>query len=75
MVECEPIIEFERLLRLHGRETDYLIHQYYSERYKQQTKMYGTPFGQLTIRAKFTDNHFLEVNNIDFFYSEIYVKA
>lgn len=62
LAECESIVGFERLLRLHSRETNYLIHQYYIERYKQQMKMNGTPFGQLTIRAHFTDNHLLEVN-------------
>lgn len=61
LIESKPIAEFERILQLHCRETDYLIHQYCVERYKQQLNMNGTPFGQLTIRANFTDNQFLEL--------------
>lgn len=64
LVECDKIDEFEQFLQLHSRETDSLIHQYYVKRFKQQAKINGAPYGQLTVRANFTENHFLEVNEI-----------
>lgn len=69
LIEFGPIAEFERVLRLHSRDTHHLIHQYYIERYRQQVKMDGAPFGRLTIRAHFISNNFLEVNDINGFRS------
>lgn len=61
LIECAPIVEVQRLLRLYSQETDHLIHQYYVERYEQQMKMNEPTIGQLTIRAHFYDDRFLEV--------------
>lgn len=65
-VERETLAETERLLQLHGYETCDLIHRYYVQRYREQTKMNDTPYGQLTIRAHFTADDYLEVNTMEF---------
>lgn len=59
--ERETLESIERTLRLHSYETSDLIHQYYIEQHQQQLKMNNTPYGQLTIRCKFTDDQFLKV--------------
>lgn len=59
--ERDTLESIERTLRLHSFETADLIHQYYFERHQQQLVMNDTPYGQLTIRCKFTDDQFLKV--------------
>lgn len=59
--ERETLESIERTLQLHGYETADLIHQYYLERYQQQSNMNDTPYGQLTVRCQFTDDQFLKV--------------
>lgn len=61
-VERETLAETERLLQLHSYETCDLIHRYYMQRYREQTKMNDTPYGQLTIRGHFTADDCLEVS-------------
>lgn len=52
----------EQLLQLHAYETCDLIHQYYKERHREQSKMTSTPYGQLTVRCWFRDYSNLEVS-------------
>lgn len=61
-VERETLAETERLLQLHSYETSDLIHQYYVERHREQSKMNDSPYGQLTIRGHFTADDLLEVD-------------
>lgn len=63
-VERETLAETERLLQLHSYETCDLIHQYYVERHREQTKMNDSPYGQLTIRGHFTADDLLEVDQL-----------
>lgn len=47
----ETLEAIEQLLQLHGYETDDLIHQYYIERYREQSEMTDSPYGMLTVRC------------------------
>lgn len=58
-VQCDDektLTEIEKILELHAFETGDLIHQYYLERLDDQKNMSEPVYGQLTIRAKFTNN-------------------
>ncbi|XP_037945402.1 protein unc-13 homolog 4B isoform X2 [Teleopsis dalmanni] len=54
--DVEVLIEIEKLLNLHGFETAELIHQYYLERMEYQKEIKNSKFGQLAIKAYFTEN-------------------
>lgn len=49
----ETLEEIDKLLELHGYETNDLILQYYKERYAMQNKMSGAPYGILTVQCYF----------------------
>uniref|UniRef100_A0A1A9WYQ6 C2 domain-containing protein n=1 Tax=Glossina brevipalpis TaxID=37001 RepID=A0A1A9WYQ6_9MUSC len=53
--DVEVLTEIERILDLHAFETADLIHQYYLERLGHQKEINKSEYGQLTIRANFTE--------------------
>ncbi|KAL5288048.1 hypothetical protein ACFFRR_008722 [Megaselia abdita] len=60
----KTLTEIEKILALHAFETGELIHQYYLERLEDQKSMSEPVYGQLTVRAKFSNNELqLEIMN------------
>lgn len=53
----KTLTEVEKILELHAFETGDLIHQYYLERLDDQKARPEAVYGQLTVRAKFSDNN------------------
>lgn len=53
--------QIQKLLELHGYETQDLIHQYYIERHTEQQNKKDKDLGQLTVKCSFRDNS-LEVS-------------
>lgn len=55
------LAQIQKLLELHGYETQDLIHQYYIERHTEQQNKQDKDLGLLTVKCSFKDNT-LEVN-------------
>lgn len=57
--DVEVLKEIEKTLDLHALETSDLIHQYYIELLGYQRNITKSEFGQLTIKANFTETGLL----------------
>ncbi|KAK9880351.1 hypothetical protein WA026_010235 [Henosepilachna vigintioctopunctata] len=53
---CEGLEKTERLLRIHGLETNDLIHQVHLDLCEEYKSLEESPFGKLTVRSKFEGN-------------------
>lgn len=53
---CDSLIQAEQLLKVYGLETNDLIHQVNLDLYEEYANTTESPYGVLTVRAKFEGN-------------------